>query len=131
MSILYAKAEKVPARAKSFITEGKEYLVTGNLSSGQIFEFTDDNGETVYASWNSSSHLDGGDWTVVRKPRTKPVCSHCGSDDVLCDAYAQWDTENQEWALVTEFPNYVCNSGECDGSECSVNWVPVEEGAAA
>lgn len=57
--------------------------------------------------------------------KEKPVCSHCGGDEVLCDAYAEWDYARQEWALLSEFPNYVCN-GDCGGNECSVIWETTE-----
>lgn len=30
---------------------------------------------------------------------TKPVCKHCGSDQILCDAYAKWDQQNQAWKV--------------------------------
>lgn len=52
--------------------------------------------------------------------KQRPVCSSCGSPDVLCDAYAEWDAEAQEWTLQNTFEQTVCN-GEC-GGECSIVW---------
>lgn len=46
--------------------------------------------------------------------RVKYVCSECGSDDVLADAYAEWDEEHQRWELTDTFDKGAhCNA--CDG----------------
>ncbi len=43
-----------------------------------------------------------------------PVCTKCGSDDVLSDAYAAWDFSTQEWVLAQTFDKGAyCN--KCDG----------------
>lgn len=52
--------------------------------------------------------------------RDKPVCSKCGSDDVLADAYAKYDADTMQYSLTTTFDNWVC---EPCGGECSVTWV--------
>ncbi len=46
--------------------------------------------------------------------RIKMVCTECGSDEVLADAYVQWGVEKQEWIVqnVFEKGDY-CDS--CDG----------------
>jgi hypothetical protein len=36
--------------------------------------------------------------------RVKMVCCECGSEDVLADAYAEWDAVAQVWELVETFP---------------------------
>lgn len=57
------------------------------------------------------------------KPRIKPVCSHCGSDDVKGDAYAVWDTERQTWEVAggdVFDKGAVCE--KCDG-ETRLKWV--------
>ena len=42
------------------------------------------------------------------------VCSHCGSNEVLCDAYAEWNVEEQKWELQNTFDKGAyCN--QCDG----------------
>lgn len=60
----------------------------------------------------------------MTKPKEKPVCTQCGSDDVLADAYAWWDVDKQEWALSNTFDNSYCE--DCEG-ECSLEWVPADE----
>ena len=41
------------------------------------------------------------------------ICGNCGSKDVLYDAYAYWDEENQEHCLNNVFDDHVCgNCGE-------------------
>lgn len=50
--------------------------------------------------------------------RVRMVCSHCGGEDVLADAYAVWNYDLQEWELNNVFDKgHHCN--ECDG-ECSI-----------
>ena len=48
------------------------------------------------------------------KPRRiKFICARCSSDLVRRDAWAEWDTENQEWTLDSVFDYAHC--GDCDG----------------
>ena len=47
--------------------------------------------------------------------KVKYVCNHCGSDDIVYDAWAQWDVEKQEFVLSHTFDYIVCN--HC-GKEC-------------
>jgi len=57
------------------------------------------------------------------KQKMKMVCSTCGSDDVLADAYAEWDVGKQEWTVQNVFDKgHVCNV--CD-AECSIDEVPL------
>ena len=44
-------------------------------------------------------------------------CSSCGSDQVLRDAWAEWDVTQQCWVLQNVFDAAFCES--CD-SECSI-----------
>jgi len=55
-------------------------------------------------------------------PKEMPVCSTCGSDDVVADAWAEWDVEKQEWVLRTHFDDKFCN--DCEGST-HVKWISV------
>ena len=41
------------------------------------------------------------------------MCEHCHSDEVLQDAWAEWDAENQIWSLHSTFDDYFCV--QCDG----------------
>lgn len=46
------------------------------------------------------------------------ACKECGSTDVLRDAYASWNEEEQEWQLYAVYDQAVCE-GKCQG-ECSL-----------
>jgi hypothetical protein len=48
-----------------------------------------------------------------QKNPIKMVCSACGSDRVLKDAYAEWDTDEQGWRLLSLFDANVCE--DCGG----------------
>lgn len=41
------------------------------------------------------------------------VCRRCKSENILVDAYAQWDVANQKWFITSVFDNYECV--DCDG----------------
>jgi len=49
-------------------------------------------------------------------------CTHCGSDDILIDAWAVWDVETQQAVLHSTYDNWYCES--CEG-ECNVSEEPV------
>ena len=56
-----------------------------------------------------------------RAGRSTPVCSSCGSDDVVRHATIQWSNESQEWQLTGTFGQPAhCN--ECNSS-CDINWL--------
>jgi hypothetical protein len=44
---------------------------------------------------------------------SKWVCSHCGSENVLLDAWAAWNIETQSWELANVFDAAFCE--DCDG----------------
>lgn len=46
----------------------------------------------------------------MKRQMVKLVCPKCGSDEVLADAYAEWDVDSQNWVLRTEFDNKICDS---------------------
>lgn len=51
-----------------------------------------------------------------------PECPSCGSDQVLCDAYAYWNHAKQEWELHSTYDgNFFCS--ECESDLNNVNWV--------
>tara|TARA_R110000868_G_scaffold300126_1_gene560527 strand:+ start:52623 stop:52814 length:192 start_codon:yes stop_codon:yes gene_type:complete len=47
--------------------------------------------------------------------KTRHMCSVCSSEDILADAYAEWNIEKQEWQLqnVFDYSGAFCNA--CDG----------------
>ena len=56
------------------------------------------------------------------KNKIKVVCSYCGSEDVLADAYAKWDVGSQEYKLSSTFDSHTCE--KCDG-ECHTKNIPL------
>ena len=42
------------------------------------------------------------------------VCSHCGSNDVLSDAYAEWNVAEQKWEIQNLFDKGAY-CAKCDG----------------
>ena len=45
--------------------------------------------------------------------KVQMICAHCGSDDVMRDAWAEWDVEKQDWVLRSVFDQAYCEN--CDG----------------
>lgn len=45
--------------------------------------------------------------------RIKMVCGKCGGENVMCDAWAVWNTDSQEWELGAMFDYGHCD--DCDG----------------
>lgn len=59
--------------------------------------------------------------TVLKQPKHKVVCTSCGSDDVVVDAWAEWNVPKQQWQLAETFESTAyCRN--CDG-ECSIREV--------
>jgi hypothetical protein len=56
--------------------------------------------------------------------KEKPICTRCGSDDILADAWAEWDVEAQQWVLRTTFDDKHCEA--CEG-ECRIKWVEAKD----
>lgn len=56
--------------------------------------------------------------------RIKYVCSCCGSESVLIDAWAEWDTAKQAWHLADVFES-TARCSNCDG-ECKVEAKPID-----
>ena len=52
----------------------------------------------------------------------KPICAYCGSTNVVKDAWAEWDIENQEWQLQDTYDDAYCIT--CDG-ETSIEWIEI------
>ncbi len=61
---------------------------------------------------------------MIMGVKLKMVCSICKSEDVLCDAFAEWDYDKQEWSLQNTFDkgSYCQN---CDG-ECRIDTIEIE-----
>lgn len=52
--------------------------------------------------------------------KVKLLCPKCNSEDVLCDAYAKWCVETQDWVLSSVHDNIIC-------SDCGNEVTPKEE----
>lgn len=50
--------------------------------------------------------------------KIKYVCEACGSEDVVWDAYAEWNQDTQEFELRSTFDYSVCNT--CGKENCAV-----------
>lgn len=56
--------------------------------------------------------------------KLKMVCSTCGSDKVLADAFAHWNVEEQQWELQNTFDKGSYCEGACDGP-CRIDEVEI------
>jgi len=66
----------------------------------------------------------------VGEERIRVVCGQCGSDDVLADAYAEWDVGAQAWVVANVFDKgSFCN--QCEGESRLREVVISEERAGA
>ena len=62
--------------------------------------------------------------------RLNYICKHCGSSDVIFDAYAQWNPESQEFVLYSISDDPWCC--ECGGETAvkTIDLAESNEGAA-
>lgn len=67
----------------------------------------------------------------AQTPKLRMVCSYCGSERVLRDAYAAWDVRRQKWVLQNVFDAAVCESKKCDGGETRIDEVTVRKSKKA
>lgn len=47
-------------------------------------------------------------------PHHTMTCSHCGSDEVVRDAWASWDSSTEQWVLDNVFDYAYCTNCEGD-----------------
>jgi hypothetical protein len=66
-----------------------------------------------------SSYVGSGGGQVMAEAKVRMVCETCGSEDVMHDAWAVWDTGTQEWVLGAVFDYMHCDNcqGETDIEE--------------
>lgn len=59
--------------------------------------------------------------------KIKHICATCKSDDVVLDAWAEWDVMIQDWVLRSVFDDAFCCSCEqaCDLEEIDIEDEPV------
>jgi hypothetical protein len=61
--------------------------------------------------------------------KEKLVCSECGTDDILMDAYARWDVETQQFELNSTHEETSCQNEDCDAQVNGYStgvWVKVD-----
>ena len=80
------------------------------------------------------SHIDPSDTELLEaagvpefSKKVRKICDECGSENVNCDAFAQWSVEDQEWQLSSTFDKgSTCD--DCDG-ECRIETAtPIDDG---
>ncbi len=62
------------------------------------------------------------------QPRTMPLCSACGGENVCADAAARWDAEAKVWEVVNIFDKgHSCD--DCESSDVRLDWREEEKRA--
>lgn len=67
---------------------------------------------------------DDGAIPVAPAALEYPVCRTCGSENVVCDAWARWDRVTQAWKLDQTFDDTFCH--DCDTTQ-KVEWKTITE----
>lgn len=52
--------------------------------------------------------------TKKHKALIEKVCKKCGSTDVVLDAWACWNPDEEEWVLKDFFDNAFCLDCDCE-----------------
>jgi len=52
--------------------------------------------------------------------KQKPTCPHCGSNDVLNEAWTSWNIEEQAWVFEDTRDSFYCRT--CDAEFCDPLW---------
>ena len=73
---------------------------------------------------NGKQNSDKSEEASTADEKVAMVCSECGSTEVLADAYAEWDTEAQDWAVASTFEKGA-HCAECDG-DTRIDAVPLK-----
>ena len=72
---------------------------------------------------DTSKNADGAD-LAAPSALEYPACRSCGSENVVCDAWAKWNRTAQEWELDQTFDDTFCR--DCDENQ-KVEWKRIEE----
>lgn len=59
----------------------------------------------------------------------KPICPHCGAEDLVRDATVRWDVESQSWSLSGIFDCTSCDVCDAESDTLAV-WVPASHVAS-
>jgi hypothetical protein len=66
---------------------------------------------------------------VAPDARKELACVHCGSTDILIDAYALWNPETGQAELHSVFDNWVCQG--CDDQDAMITERSIAQGVEA
>ena len=69
---------------------------------------------------------DGDAVSIAPTALMYPVCRTCGSENVVCDAWARWNRTTQVWNLDQTFDDTFCH--DC-GQNQKIDWKPITESA--
>lgn len=47
-------------------------------------------------------------------PKIRKICAECGSENVVADAWAEWDEYAQDWVLANVFDYEFCQACESE-----------------
>ena len=59
----------------------------------------------------------------MEKKKHVLICSECKSDNVVCDAWAEWNPQTHRMEVADTFDTHFCK--ECEG-ECNVEEIPYQ-----
>lgn len=93
---VYAVAESVPERIQH-LTAGKRYEVMCEYRGG--FQARDDYDEIIYANWNRSDRLDGGNWARIEEEGPTPEQTQERAVEAL-EAARQFITNGIEFGYI-------------------------------
>lgn len=63
---------------------------------------------------------------VPNADREVPICPRCGSDSVVADAAARWNTEDQVWEVSNVFDKgHGCD--DCGAEDIAFDWISEKE----
>lgn len=49
----------------------------------------------------------------MKRVTVRMKCTHCGGENVRCDAWAEWDSDSGQWELSEVYDHSWCL--DCDG----------------
>lgn len=55
--------------------------------------------------------------------KIKYICPYCGGDNLLMDAFCNWDVSKQEWILHSTFDDVYCQ--DCESNIKTMNEVEI------
>jgi predicted RNA-binding Zn-ribbon protein involved in translation (DUF1610 family) len=69
---------------------------------------------------DESDHSGAAHHIVPRHQRTQPLCRSCGSTEIVKDALAEWNFDDQKWTLLNVFEEVACT--DCGFETFNCDW---------